>query len=313
MTTTDQPDQPPATDSPRVVRGGSFCSPAGATAVTTAGNGVVCRLDSTGRRNRWRLPNPDQTPDTAPSAPPAPAPLPAMQPPLQPPTTPHTASAVADPLTPGARALRHTYDQLVAARPRNAMHLDPWIDLADLADAMPARFRGTERRSDREALDQLAAGPNVLIDHDNNRIMFRDAADHAAALARRAAARPEPRTVPDYIRDAYQRIIDDRFDRCDKSRPNPPSAVVALADLRRALPSYLRRADVDAALDRMFTDPDVFLEAEANQKTLLQRDRDAAITFGNQPRHLVVLRDVENTYDNEYYARQRTATREESR
>lgn len=56
----------------------------------------------------------------------------------------------------------------------------------------------------------------------------------------------------------------------------------------------------------MFLDPDVFIEAEANQKTLLPRDRDASITFGNQAKHLIVFRDVEKARADEYYARRRS-------
>lgn len=273
------------------VHPGAFCSPLGAAGDSAKGTPMACTIRQPGERARWRRAGkPAKTPATEPE-----------------PTADKQPTSTTQPLpqTDGDRAVRDTYDRLVAARPRSSMHLDPWVDLDELTAAMPARFRVGLAQDDRGALSRLEGNPNVIVD-DNNRIMFRDAAQRVAAQARKAAQSPEPRTVPEFIRDAYERILADRDDRRGSGRQHPGSAAVQLADLRRALPSFIRRADVDAALGELFHHPDVFIEAEANQKTLLPRDRDASITFGNQAKHLIVFRDVERARADEYYTRRRS-------
>lgn len=278
------------------VHPGAFCSPLGAAGDSAKGTPMACTIRQPGERARWRRADggtgkPAKNPATEPE------PTADKQP---------TSTTQPQPQTDGDRAVRDTYDRLVAARPRSSMHLDPWIDLGELDDTMPARFRAGLAQDDRGALSRLEGNPNVIVDRDNNRIMFRDAAQRVAAQARKAEQPPEPRTVPEFIRDAYERILADRDDRRGSGRQHPGSAAVQLADLRRALPGFIRRADVDAALGELFLDPDVFIEAEANQKTLLPRDRDASITFGNQAKHLIVFRDVEKARADEYYARRRS-------
>ncbi|WP_165634867.1 hypothetical protein [Thermostaphylospora chromogena] len=65
-----------------------------------------------------------------------------------------------------------------------------------------------------------------------------------------------------------------------------PGAWVSLTRLRPLL-SDVPRADVDAALRRMNRMPDVNLVPESNQKTLTSRDREAAVTIGDQAKHLL--------------------------
>ena len=59
--TTPPPTAPPSSvlvtrqnPAPPVVRAGSFCSPAGAYGVTSAGTPMVCTTTATDPRNRWR-------------------------------------------------------------------------------------------------------------------------------------------------------------------------------------------------------------------------------------------------------------------
>ena len=54
----------------------------------------------------------------------------------------------------------------------------------------------------------------------------------------------------------------------------------------RPLLADVPRVEVDAALRRMNRMPDVNLVPESNQKTLTPRDREAAVTIGDQDKHL---------------------------
>jgi hypothetical protein len=67
-----------------------------------------------------------------------------------------------------------------------------------------------------------------------------------------------------------------------------PSAWVSLTRLRATL-SELPRHDVDEALRRMYLQPRVYLIAEANQKTLSEADRAAAIRIGGENKHLLSI------------------------
>lgn len=63
---------------------------------------------------------------------------------------------------------------------------------------------------------------------------------------------------------------------------------VPLRDLRAALPG-LARDVVDQAMTDMQARQEALLIPEENQKTLTPADRDAAIYFGGQARHLIVI------------------------
>lgn len=62
---------------------------------------------------------------------------------------------------------------------------------------------------------------------------------------------------------------------------------VPLRNLRAAL--NLDRDDVDQALTAMQAKAEALLIPEENQKTLTPADRDAAIYFGGQARHLILI------------------------
>lgn len=64
--------------------------------------------------------------------------------------------------------------------------------------------------------------------------------------------------------------------------------LVSLADLREAV-GDLVRADVDASLRRLHRKPGVALVPEANQKSLDQRSREAAVVIGDQPKHSIAM------------------------
>lgn len=64
--------------------------------------------------------------------------------------------------------------------------------------------------------------------------------------------------------------------------------LVSLADLREAVGDLIR-ADVDAALRRLHRKPGVALVPEANQKSLDQRSREAAVVIGDQPKHAIAM------------------------
>jgi hypothetical protein len=63
---------------------------------------------------------------------------------------------------------------------------------------------------------------------------------------------------------------------------------IKLADLREQLDG-VPREEVDRALDALARRPGVHVRAEADQKTLTDRDREAAVVLGDTPRHLVLI------------------------
>ncbi|NLU81004.1 hypothetical protein HCA58_22165 [Micromonospora sp. HNM0581] len=67
-----------------------------------------------------------------------------------------------------------------------------------------------------------------------------------------------------------------------------PGSYVMLADLRSAL-SDLSRAEVDAALIELNRERNVHLVPESNQKVLRPEERAAAVSVGNQDKHLIAI------------------------
>jgi hypothetical protein len=65
-----------------------------------------------------------------------------------------------------------------------------------------------------------------------------------------------------------------------------PGAWVSLTRIRPLLED-LAKGEVDAVLVHMNQLPDVNIVPESNQKTLTARDRDAAVTIGDQDKHLI--------------------------
>lgn len=85
------------------------------------------------------------------------------------------------------------------------------------------------------------------------------------------------RTDPEQsIRSAYSRLADG------------PGDWVGLVRLREELDG-LDRAEVDGALERMASTPGVHVQAESNQKALTDAHRAAAVRFGGDDRHMIMI------------------------
>ncbi|WP_063842731.1 hypothetical protein [Sphaerimonospora mesophila] len=67
-----------------------------------------------------------------------------------------------------------------------------------------------------------------------------------------------------------------------------PNSWVSLTLLRPLL-GHVPRHEVDATLRRMIGMPDVRIVPESNQKTLTDEDRQAAVTIGDQAKHLILI------------------------
>lgn len=91
-------------------------------------------------------------------------------------------------------------------------------------------------------------------------------------LAELFPARPD---VEEAIRAAYARIAD-------------PGEWVGLVGLRAEL-GGLDRAEVDAELERMAALPGVHVQAESNRKALTDAHRAAAVRFGGDDRHMIMI------------------------
>jgi hypothetical protein len=93
------------------------------------------------------------------------------------------------------------------------------------------------------------------------------------------ASPPRPRAqaeIKALIREAYAALAGE------------PDGWVRLADLRDQLDG-LDRAEFDKALVALNRTKAVRIVPESDQKALTQRDRDAAVTIGNQARHLLAI------------------------
>ncbi len=91
-------------------------------------------------------------------------------------------------------------------------------------------------------------------------------------LAELFPARPD---VEQAVRVAYARIAS-------------PGEWVGLVGLRAEL-SGLDRAEVDAELERMASLPGVHVQAESNRKALTDAHRAAAVRFGGDDRHMIMI------------------------
>lgn len=92
-------------------------------------------------------------------------------------------------------------------------------------------------------------------------------------LAELFPARPD---VEEAIRDAYARVADG------------PGEWVGLVALRAEL-GGVDRGEVDAALERMAATPGVHVQAESNRKALTDAHRAAAVRFGGDDRHMIMI------------------------
>jgi hypothetical protein len=82
--------------------------------------------------------------------------------------------------------------------------------------------------------------------------------------------------------------LDERIRKAYASLVTRPGDYVMLEDLRESLPEVSRR-DLDAALVDLNRARDVSLVPESNQKVLTEEQRVAAVSIGNQAKHLIAI------------------------
>jgi hypothetical protein len=83
--------------------------------------------------------------------------------------------------------------------------------------------------------------------------------------------------------------LDERIRKAYSSLARQPGDYVMLADLRETL-ADVGRGDLDAALIQLNRATDVSLVPESNQKVLTDPERAAAVSIGNQLKHLIAIR-----------------------
>jgi hypothetical protein len=135
----------------------------------------------------------------------------------------------------------------------------------------------TLMRAMRRYFDRVGIEPNEVFLPAAESTPTPAPAKTASAIEPTAAPRDEPVDATTRIRSAYQRLA------------REPKAFVSLARLRAAL-SDLDRNDVDDALSALYRQQTVNLIPEANQKTLTDEDRSAALHIGGQNRHNVAFK-----------------------
>ncbi|MEV6842469.1 hypothetical protein [Actinoplanes sp. NPDC051411] len=82
--------------------------------------------------------------------------------------------------------------------------------------------------------------------------------------------------------------IDLEVRRTYRKLADPAGSWVGLADIRDHLRGIPRR-EVDGVLRLMSRMPGIRIEEETNQKSLSQRDREAAVTIGNRAQHVLSI------------------------
>jgi hypothetical protein len=82
--------------------------------------------------------------------------------------------------------------------------------------------------------------------------------------------------------------LEERIRKTYFSMSPRPGAYVMLADLRGALPD-VGRSELDDALVQLNGSPDVNLVPDSDQKALTEKQRAAAVSIGNQLKHLLAI------------------------
>ena len=141
--------------------------------------------------------------------------------------------------------------------------------------------RGTVRVRTADGREVDVHGMNIRnrTDHETSR--------QADAAIRRSTGRPDGKDtdssgptvkeIQDRARDAYNQLA------------KKPGDWVSVKRIRDKMGKDLPRRKVDEAFRSMNNQPDVGFVPEANQKTLTQADRDAAVNIGDQDKHLMSI------------------------
>jgi hypothetical protein len=163
--------------------------------------------------------------------------------------------------------------------------------LIEIVGQRPMRLELTQRGQDR-ALEELGAeqpdrtGSAGLALYTALEFLGR-LIDHTGAdprdLFRLRLAGP---VLPAQPGSADAAALDERIRAVYRSLVAKPGDFVMLDEVRDALPE-VSRAELDAALVTMNQSADVHLIPESNQKVLTPRQRQAAVSIGNQHRHLL--------------------------
>lgn len=139
---------------------------------------------------------------------------------------------------------------------------------------IPVMNRKSLKPRDREAALQIGVGEPV----------------HAMQI--NAPSKPEPSApspsngsgkhppTPDGVRAAYEAAL--------AEKPAGSNRYVPLSNVRKQLGGT--RAEQDKALLQLAREPDIDLIPEENQKVLTQAERDGALSLGNHPVHLMIVR-----------------------
>jgi hypothetical protein len=83
--------------------------------------------------------------------------------------------------------------------------------------------------------------------------------------------------------------LDERIRKAYAAAAPQPGDYIMLAQLRDMLPD-VGRGDLDAALIQLNRLPGVSVVPESNQKMLTEAERAAAVSIGNQPKHLLAIK-----------------------
>lgn len=193
-------------------------------------------------------------------------------------------------LDPAAHATEDDLADAISA----AADLDDWVSYDRLVTELDRRDREattqreaaerdrleTERREAAAAAEQnaaVAAAAAVQAEQDNAEAILASLESRLAAPTPGGdgpALEDTPVGLENRIRDAYDRLSGGQ------------ETWVGLADLRDEI-GDADRAAVDGVLALMARMPGVMVEEETNQKTLTQRDRDAAVNIGARDQHVI--------------------------
>ena len=99
----------------------------------------------------------------------------------------------------------------------------------------------------------------------------------------------EPEPAPETVVELTTDDIIAQIRKAYGAIAQAPGDAVKLLRIRTALPD-IGTAELDEALTVMNRADDALIFAEANQKTLTAADRAAAVTIGNQDKHLIILK-----------------------